>query len=117
MNAVSSQHSPYRCRDHRGARDATDPAVLAWACEVRQALGRIDQRDASALGLIYGQQLTQREAAANLGVPEAEIRRRVARGLVALGRLLTTSAESGPRHSTAQHGHADESETVGRDGR
>lgn len=71
-----------------------DPS--GWADEIGSALRVIDQRDAAALRLIYGSRLTHQQAARNLGLPESEVKTRVARGMYALASLLS------PR-PTAQH--------------
>lgn len=68
--------------------------------QVDSALRAIDERDATALRLIYGRRFTQTEVAAHLGVSELEIGVRVARGLCAVGRFLV-AAPRAPRQARA----------------
>lgn len=67
---------------------ATDTSAQDWSDEVVRLLGLVDDLDRSALVLVYRHHLTRAQIATQLGVPESEIRTRVARGLGQLGRLL-----------------------------
>jgi RNA polymerase sigma-70 factor (ECF subfamily) len=64
---------------------------MAWAAEVRVALGRLPAEQQEAIELSYFGDLTQQEIAKQLGVPIGTVKARMARGM----RRLTGIVEGG----------------------
>ena len=60
---------------------------------VRQALGRLTERDREVLVLRYLEQLSPAEAADVLGIKEGALKTRQTRALVRLGELLNEAEE------------------------
>jgi len=61
---------------------------LAWAAEVRAALGQLADDQRRAIELAYFAQLTQKEIAEHLNIPLGTIKARMSRGMARLGTIL-----------------------------
>lgn len=65
-----------------------------WATQVHSALHSLGGIGASALQLIYEQQLTQAQVALRLGVAESTVKTQVARALAQLAAMLAADPSS-----------------------
>jgi DNA-directed RNA polymerase specialized sigma24 family protein len=74
--------------------DAPERSAASWAAETLQIMDDLDSVDRAALRLIYSFGMSQAQVAWELGVPETEIRRSVARGMREVAARLTTRAVS-----------------------
>jgi DNA-directed RNA polymerase specialized sigma24 family protein len=74
--------------------DAPERSAARWAAETLQIMDDLDSVDRAALRLIYSFGMSQAQVAWELGVPETEIRRSVARGMREVAARLTTRAVS-----------------------
>jgi DNA-directed RNA polymerase specialized sigma24 family protein len=70
--------------------DAPDRSAARWAAETLQIMDDLDSVDRAALRLIYSFGMSQSQVAWELGLPETEIRRSVARGMREVAARLTT---------------------------
>jgi DNA-directed RNA polymerase specialized sigma24 family protein len=72
--------------------DAPEPSAARWAAETLQIMDDLDSVDRTALRLIYSFGMSQAQVAWELGLPEAEVRRSVERGMREVAARLTTRA-------------------------
>ena len=76
------------------AVDAPERSPARWAAETLQVMDDLDSVDRAALRLIYSFGMSQAQVAWELGLPETEIRLRVARGMREVAARLTARAAS-----------------------
>jgi DNA-directed RNA polymerase specialized sigma24 family protein len=69
--------------------DAPERSAARWAAETLQIMDDLDSVDRAALQLIYSFGMSQAQVAWELGLPETEIRRSVARGMCEVAARLT----------------------------
>ena len=74
--------------------DAPGRSAARWAAETLQIMDDLDSVDRAALRLIYSFGMSQAQVAWELGLPETEIRRSVARGMREVAARLAMRAAS-----------------------
>jgi DNA-directed RNA polymerase specialized sigma24 family protein len=67
---------------------------VRWAYETFQAVATLDPVTATALLLVYDRHLAQPQVAAQLGLPESEVKTRIADGMRRLGLLVVATSAS-----------------------
>jgi DNA-directed RNA polymerase specialized sigma24 family protein len=70
--------------------DAPDRSAARWAAQTLQIMDDLNSVDRAALRLIYSFGMSQSQVAWELGLPETEIRRSVARGMREVAARLTS---------------------------